>query len=276
MDISLFPGSANEYKTWIERKTMNILPVPYVSQIQPGALQHANDCGAASTLMVLNAYQIGLNQTVDQVYNQIQPSGDVALSAGGLQAILSLNQIRNEWRADLRIHDLYDILVSRCPVIALIHYAPLVKAGLTERTGFLGAHFVVVVGMDIQSICIHDPYTTRGGEALAVPIAVFEQAWAQCSLDGNPEHAAIIVTMPIQDLSNPVSQPSSVKYEFAIYDGRLVNGINVRSGPASTYLFIRSIWRAETPFVYISKISGDWGQLTDGSGWVYLPYLKKE
>jgi uncharacterized protein YvpB len=254
---------------------MNILPVPYVSQILPGALQHNNDCGAASTLMVLNAYNLAKDLTVDQVYTKVAPSGDVPLSASGLQVVLSSYKIRNKWVADISIHDLFDVLVDQRLAIALIHYAPLVKAKLTEKTGFLSAHFVVVVGMDIKNICINDPYSTESGAGLEVPIDIFKQAWSQCNLDGNPNNAAIVTTIPVQDLSVPIPPPTGVMYGFAVYNGRQINGINVRSGPDSSNTLVKTIWRSETPIVFITQISSDWGQLADESGWVYMPYLKK-
>jgi hypothetical protein len=252
-----------------------MLSVPYVSQIMPGALIHNNDCGAASALMVLRAYNLGKDLAVDQVYDLISPTGDVPLSAGGLQTLLANRLVKNTWMAGVHIHDMYDILAARRPIIALIHYAPLVKAGLTEKTGFLGAHFVVVIGMDITSICIHDPYSTGLGESIEVPIAVFEQAWAECPLDGNPDHAGIFMTLSIQDLTTPIPQPGEIKFTFGVNNGVLINGINVRGGPGSNYAFIKTLWRTATPFVYIIKISGEWGQLADGSGWVYLPYLAR-
>jgi len=254
---------------------MNILPVPYVSQRLPGALQHSNDCGAASTLMVLNAYNLGKDLTVDKFYDKIYPNGDVPLSVHDLQAMLSTYKVKNKWLADMQIHDLLDILIEQCLAIALIHYAPLVVAKLTEKTNFLGAHFVVVIGMDIKHICINDPDSTRIGKGLEVPFDVFKQAWAQCSLDGNPNNAAIVTTIPVQDLSIPVSPPVGKVYGFAVNNGKQINGINVRSGPNSTSALVKTIWRLETPIVIITKISGDWGQLDDESGWVYMPYLNK-
>jgi uncharacterized protein YvpB len=254
---------------------MNILPVPYVSQILPGALQHNNDCGAASTLMVLNAYNLGKDLTVDKFYDKMYPSGDLSLSASQLMTMLTTYKVKNKWVVDMHVHDLYDILVDQCLAIALIHYAPLVQAKLTEKTGFLRAHFVVVLGIDIKNICINDPYTSGSGKGLEVPVEVFKQAWAQCSLDGNPNNCAIVTTIPIQDLSVPIPPPVGVMYGFNVYNGTLINGINVRSGPASSYALVKTIWRAETPIVYITQISGEWGKLADESGWVYMPYLKK-
>ncbi|MBE3085087.1 MAG: hypothetical protein IMZ64_02590, partial [Bacteroidetes bacterium] len=64
----------------------NILPVVYVPQLLSGALEHANDCGSSSTLMLLKTYSLAKDVTVDQFYNSIHPSGDTALSAGDMQS----------------------------------------------------------------------------------------------------------------------------------------------------------------------------------------------
>jgi hypothetical protein len=168
-----------------------------------------------------------------------------------------------------------DILIDQRLAIALIHYAPLVNAHITQITSFLGAHFVVVVGIDIKSICINDPLSTGSGAGLEVPIDVFKQAWSQCSLDNNPINGAIVTTIPIQDLSTSDTPTNGVEYEIGLWGGKQILGINVRSGPSSTYSLVNTIWQAETPDIYITQISGDWGQLADGSGWVYMPYLVK-
>jgi hypothetical protein len=255
----------------------NILPVPHVSQIAPGALMHNNDCGAASVLMVLRSYNLAKDMTVDQVYDQLYPVGDAPLHAGVPMRSLALAGITNDWRADVHTHDMYDTLVMRCPIIALIHYAPLVDAGLTEKTGFRGAHFVVVIGMDIENIYIHDPYSLARGIALPVPVAVWNQAWTQCNLDGNSICAGIFVTLPIRDLSvlSPVNNPGVGKYEMGIHNGVQVNGLNVRSGNGDNYPVVKTLWRATAPFVLVSRVIGDRGLLADGSGWVYMAYLRK-
>lgn len=254
---------------------MNNLPVPYISQITPGALIHNNDCGAACALMVARTYNQAKDKTVDQIYDRIAPAGDIPLSASGLQAALGYYGVKSLWMAGVHIHDMYDVLADWKPIIALIHYDPLVKAELTEKKSFRGAHFVVVTGMDIKSICIHDPYTTESGENLDVPIVVFEQAWSQCNLDGNPDHAGIFMTLPIQDLTATIPVPVTNRYTFTVYNGVLVNGANVRSGPSQAYSFVKTIWRTETPFVYITRISGEYGQLADGTGWLFMGFFKK-
>jgi hypothetical protein len=252
-----------------------MLPVPFASQITPGALEHNNDCGAASAKMSVNAYKVGLDKSVDQFYNMIIPAGDMPLHIDGLQRVLTSYGVKNVWKAGQAVHDMYDILVMRCPIIALIHYAPLVDAGLTEKKLFKGAHFVVVIGMDIENIYIHDPYSQIMGIQLPVPVAIFNQAWSQCYLDGNPTNGSINMTIAIQDLSTPITPPGTAKYIMATVNGVAIKGINVRSGPGENYQFVKTLWRTTTPFVFITKVVGIWGLLEDGSGWVYMPYLTK-
>jgi GH25 family lysozyme M1 (1,4-beta-N-acetylmuramidase) len=279
MDINVFPGTIAEYTAWLEYSTIipennmvNTLKVPFISQISTGALEHNNDCGAASALMILKAYGSG-SETVDQLYNQISPAGDSALSIGGLQQVLAKNGIKNEWKGDMKLADLFSILVADRPVIALIHYAPLVDAKLTEKTGFRGAHFVVVISMDIDYVYIHDPYSLFKGNCLPVPIPIFLQCWAQCVIDGNPINTCIVPTLPIGTTTPPVA---GTKYVFGINpaNGVPVLAVNVRSGPAQTYSLVKVLEKSTNPTIYITTISGEYGQLADKSGWVFMGYFK--
>lgn len=287
MDISIFPGTAIDYCKWIgynefsevEKNMPEILQVPFVSQLDVGATEHNNDCGAASALMILKSYNVG-NMTVDQVYNQISPTGDSALFISGLQTFLVNKGIKNE-RKTASLFDLFTILSGNRPVIALIHYGVLVDAKLTEKTGFRAGHFVAVVGMDIRYVYIHDPYSVIKGECLAVPISVFLSAWGQCVLDNNPNNTCIAMVSPIKDLSIPIPPippvVTGIKYGFGINpaNGVPVIAVNVRSGPSQAYSIVRVLYKSTTPFIYITQISGEYAQLLDKSGWVYISYFIK-
>ena len=282
MDVSIFPGTKSDYAKWIGYGTMNppetIMPhtliIPYVSQVTPGAQEHNNDCGAASALMVLRAYNVGLIETVDQLYNEIQPSGDTSLSIGGLQRVLANRRVTNEYKSNVQPQDLYGLLIANKPAIALIHYGALVDAGLTEFKGFRGAHFVVVIGMDIKYVYIHDPYSLTKGNCLEVPVPIFKQAMAQCNLDANPINTCIFMIPPIGDLA-PI-QPTGVQYNWGIdpSTGRQVMAVNVRTGPAITYSIAKVLYRSATP-ITITQIQGEYAQLLDKSGWVYIAYFIK-
>jgi hypothetical protein len=288
MDISIFPGTAIDYCKWIgynefsdaEKNMTETLQVPFVSQIEVGATEHNNDCGAAAALMVLKAYNIG-ELTVDQVYNQIAPVGDNSLLISGLQTFLVNKGIKNE-RKTTSLFDLFTILSGNRPVIALLHYGALVDAKLTEKTGFRAGHFVVVIGMDIRYVYIHDPYSNIKGNCLAVPIAVFLSAWGQCVLDNNPNNVCIAMVSPIKDLSVPIPPPvppvlTGIKYEFGVnpVNGVPVIAVNVRSGPSQSYSIVKILYKATTPFIYITQVSGEYAQLADKSGWIYIAYFKR-
>jgi len=255
---------------------MNGLPVPGNSQILPGALQHGNDCGATSALDVTQGYNLDKDKTVDQVYNEIYPAGDAPLSATSLVNYLVKKGIPSEWKPEFRLKDLYESLVNKMPAILLIHYAPLVDAGLTERTGFKGAHFVVAVGMDIRFVYINDPYRTTNLYGTEIPMTTMLQAWGQCYLDGNPNNGAVITKIPLQDLS-PVQPPvpMGTVYKWAIVNGVQINGAHVRSGPATAYPIVKDIWRTTTPLITITTVTGGYGRLSDKSGWVSLSLFVK-
>lgn len=256
---------------------MNILPVVYVSQLTGESGEHNNDCGAASSLMLLRTYNLANTVTVNQFYNSIYPSGDYALSASQMQSKMAGYGLKTTWKVDMTIENCFTSLREKKPILALIHYGALVDAGVTERTSFRGAHFLVVTGIDLESVYLHDPYRTDGEIDIVVSHSVFELAWSQCTLDGNPVGGAVIPILPIQDLSVP--QPVGVKY--AIISN--VNGLNVRSQPNQYSSLVKTIWRTVTPYVYCTGtptwtppgMANDlYIQLQDLSGWVYYNYLK--
>ena len=255
---------------------MNGLPVPGNSQIVPGALEHNNDCGAASDLDITQGYMLDKNKTVDEVYNNIYPAGDAPLSATALLKYLASKGIPSEWRPECQLKDLYESLVNKMPAILLIHYAPLVDAGLTEKKGFRGAHFIVVVGLDIKNMYINDPYRTMELYGKEIPLTVMLQAWGQCYLDGNPNNGAILAKISLQDLS-PIQPPlpMGTVYKWGTINGVPINGANVRSGPASSYSIVKTIWRTDMPLITIITVTNGYGRLPDKSGWVSMSLFVK-
>jgi len=253
---------------------MNILPVKPVYQLGSSANQHMNDCGSASSLMLLNTYNLANGVTVDQFYDSIYPSGDVPLSVGDMQTKMASYGLKNTWNIGTTIDMVFGYLRSKRPPLALIHYAPLVDAGVTEKTGFRGAHYVVITGIDLLNVYINDPYRTDGKVNVAVPISVFEQAWRECSLDGNPTNGCIVPNVPIQDLSVIVPPTPTVPYVVN------VSVLNVRSSPssASSANIIGTIKLGTK--VNVDAISGTWAHFVamtgfPSGGWSYLPYLTK-
>ena len=206
LDLDTFNGTVEELTAWAKGQVpvpippiptpipvplpaggeMNILPVVYVSQLMNGALEHNNDCGSASSLMLLRTFNLANDVSVDQFYNSIIPSGDMALSVGQIQSRMASYGLATDWKVDQVPELVFSYLRSRKPILALIHYGTLVDAGFTEKTGFRGGHFLVITGIDLDNIFIDDPYRDDAKTNIPVPIATFMKAWTDANIDGNP------------------------------------------------------------------------------------------
>lgn len=246
------------------------LPIIKVSQLGVAADEHGSDCGAASLLMMARSYNVGLTDTVDQVYNSMSPTGNGALSFAQLQSKLDSYGIKTERKNGTTLEQLFGYLRKQRPALALIHYAPLVDAGLTEKKGFRGAHFIVVTGIDLDSVFINDPYRTDNLVNIAIPADIFEKAWKECYIDNNPIGACIVPILPVQDLSTPVS-PTVGNYSLIPLAAYL------RKGPGTAYAIIKTIYRTSTLVISVdtSTLTNGYVQLTDKSGWMWFEYLKK-
>ena len=256
----------------------NLLPVWYVSQIGSGANSHANDCGGASSLMLLGTYNLAQNITVDKFYDSIVPSGDRPLSAGDMQIAMSRYGIKTEWRVDMTMEQMFGYLRNEKPILALVHYGTLVDAGVTQRKGFRSGHFLVVTGIDLENVYVDDPYRDDGLMNIAVPHAVFEKCWRDCVLDGNPVGGCVIPKLSIQDLNIPVPPNTDEYYIVSMYNGRPVNAINVRLEADGNSTLVRTIWRTNEPVVraIASSITNGYIRLADLSGYVWFEFLKKK
>ncbi len=240
-------------------RPVTLLPVPYVSQLGTGADLHSNDCGAASAVMLLRAYQ-KVVLTPNDFYTQFNISGDPYLSVTQLQRALNTMGLLNEFHSGLSIQDLFSLMASGKPAIVLIRYKVLYEAGLTEKT-FQGPHFAVVVGLDPKYIYIHDPlYTDPAvGEAHQYPIDIFWKAWKEVALDPsfpNPERSAIV---PAAGIGFQVSR----KVKINIFS------LNVRSGPGLNLSVVGTVKKGE---VYaISREMNGWGEI-GLNRWIKLQY----
>jgi uncharacterized protein YvpB len=250
-----------------------LLNVPYVSQKAPGSMGHYNDCGAACMSMTLKAFNLANTLTVDELYNAIDPTGDVGLSAGAMNAKMADIGLKASWKVFPSQAALFEMLQANKPVIALIHYGPLVRNGYTEFKNFVAGHFIVITGMDIAKIFIQDPDRDDGMIVTAVPINVFWEAWGRCDLDGNPSFCGIVPDIAITDLSQPVvNQPVTGRYVLT------VNGIYVHAKPSqdSPTVSPNVIFKGEAPnltVVTITEVEKKYGHRLEG-GWVSMDLLK--
>ena len=252
---------------------ITLLNVPYVSQKAPGSNAHYNDCGPACMSMLLKAFNLANDLTVDELYDAINPTGDVGLSASALESKMADLGLKTSWKVFASPAALFETLQTIKPVIALIHYGPLVKNGYTEFKNFVAGHFVVITGMDIAKIFIQDPDRDDGMNVTAIPINIFWEAWGRCDLDGNPGFCGILPDLAITDLSQPEQPPAGAgKYVLT------VNGAYVHSSPSESSPKVSPtvIFRGVPPnltVVTITAVENKYGHRLEG-GWVSMDLLK--
>jgi hypothetical protein len=243
----------------------SLLPVPYVSQLEEGAAAHHNDCGAACGLMLLSAYNAQQAVTVDEFYDRCNPQGDVYLSAGQIKSALAAFHINSTWQIGMSLTSLLDTLRMEKPLIALINYGVLVRANLTERKSFKGAHFVVIVGLDNKYVYTHDPYYKKNnGEACLYPLDKFLEAWGRCAEQGNPNNAALVPNYSVVDAQQPLPP---VIYRIRVNVPGSI--LNIRSGPGVNFLDVGDLAHGTELDVFTEQ--NGWGEIGVGH-WISLAY----
>ena len=240
-----------------------LLPVPYFPQLGLGADANHNDCGAAAGLMVLKAHDPALAMTVDQFYKEANPTGhNDPLWVGQVRAVLSTHSVSTDYKALFDEMIVFNCLRKRQPIIALFNYGVLVDKGFTQFTGFKGAHFAVIIGMDSANIYLNDPYSTESkGEARAIPIDIFWQAWKSAVNDGNPERVGFFPTLGIGEI---VIVPPGALYKIKI----ICNAQRVRSGPGENFDPPIDLVSKNTILSVYEEKNG-WGRVVAGR-WLFL------
>jgi hypothetical protein len=240
-------------------KFVNVLNVPYISQLGEGAQKHGNDCGAGCGCMTIGGYK-DIIPTVDEFYDKAQASGDVYLSATQIINVLKGYGVPSAWKIS-DIKNLMSTLSSGKPVICLILYKTLVDAGIVHST-FKGYHFVLATGYDTKNIYINDPLA--GGEFLEVPIETFNQCWKDAGVDpnANPSYGCIVPNNPIG--GDVISYP---KYKVT------ANSLYIRSGPGTSYSATGSLKYGD--IVEVLNISNGWAKLATQAGYCSAQYLMK-
>jgi hypothetical protein len=240
-----------------------LLPVPYVSQLEEGAQLHNNDCGAACGVMLVRAYNKQVEVTVDEFYDRCNPAGDEYLSASQIKNTLADFYLNSTWQIGMNLYSLLDTLRAEKPLLVLVNYGVLVRADLTEKKGFKGAHFMVVVGIDNKYVYTHDPYCTKkNGEARLYPVDKFIEAWERCSEQGNPRCAALIPNYSVIAAQQPLP--------VALYRIRVNTAVlNIRSGPGANFLDIGDLKQGTELDIYQEQ--NGWGEIGAGH-WISLAY----
>lgn len=155
------------------------LSVPWLSQLGDKASYGIGDCGEACAAMVL----LFLGKAITSVDDVSKASGlkqnftssawwDVVKSASAFGVIL-------EHAANQTLNNLQDELVANRPVIVLVNYQSIPPT-LRHDPKYNSGHFLVVVGIDAQSVYVHDPYWQDSvhGAYIAYPREDFLAAWS--------------------------------------------------------------------------------------------------
>ena len=128
---------------------MAILEIPYVSQLEDGARKFNNDCGAASGVMLIRAYNNDKNFTVDAYYQETGQKTDEYLDYFQIQKVLSNHKISSSLKAHLKLSDLEQFIEEKRPPIVLFFYKKLLgRNRIKTHKQFKGDHFAVLVGID--------------------------------------------------------------------------------------------------------------------------------
>ena len=241
-------------------KFLNVLNVPYVSQLGDGATIHNNDCGAACGVSIVKAYT-ALTPTVDEFYDKSQANGDVYLSASQIINTLKMYGVPSSWYIS-DIKSLMGNLSVGKPTICLILYGVLVNAGIVQ-SAFKGFHFVLATGYDGKSIYINDPL--HGGENLEVPIATFEKAWKDAGANptANPAYGCIVPNNSMNTTTPSVYD----KYKV------IANSLYIRAGAGTNYPAIGSLVYGQ--IVEVSSVSNGWAKLATQAGYCSAQWLVK-
>ncbi len=254
-------NEVKEYNLPTPLKPISLLPIPFVSQMGPGADAHRNDCGAACAVMLLRAY-LGKKMTPDEFYTKNGLQGDSLISAGQIIDGMARQGLLSESRPGLALQNLFTYLSMGKPLIALLRYKTLKDAGLTQAT-FEGPHFVVVTGIDSKYVYVNDPLfeDPADGEARAYPFDLFWKAWKDIAND--PKYPAVERLAIIPSSVIGPNQLRSVRITAAF--------LNIRSGPGSQYPVVGSV-KKDTVVNILREYYG-WGEIGDKK-WIALAYTQ--
>ncbi|RPI64759.1 MAG: hypothetical protein EHM48_00075 [Planctomycetaceae bacterium] len=171
----------------------SVLAVPYRSQWDADGSDYASDCGPACVAMVLEHY--GVRVDINQLARDAgMVTGRPYTLPADLIRAADLHGVTLIRRLPCVISDLAIELDAGRPAIVLIHYGSLNNR---QDRNYTKGHWVVVVGVDRDTVYIHDP-NWRGnvrdnGRALAVSRVEFYEAWEKCKLDGNSARQCLMV-----------------------------------------------------------------------------------
>ena len=257
---NLDTGSETEVTLETAFKPLTTLPVPFVSQVGPGADSRQNDSGTAAAVMLVRAYQPNSAFTPDVFSARFALPADTHFNLAQIRAALASLGLSTESRAGLGMQDLFAFLAAGKPILAPLRYQTLAEAGFAEH-GPGGPHFVVVVGLDIRHVYLHDPRCSNPaqGAARSIPLDIFWRAWKETASETQaliPERSALIPT-------------NALGFRLARRVRVNILSLNIRKGPALNAALAGTL-RKDQVVEIVRELNG-WGEIP-GIGWILLSH----
>jgi hypothetical protein len=176
-----------------------ILPVPYRSQLAADAGFGKGDCGPASFAMVLNALDVYV--TVDALGKILsKPANYTITELRELQVLARQFRVELQWRGRMTLASVQASIEARRPVIALVWY-PLMPNRFDPN--YINGHFVVIVGVEGESLYYHDPYyRDQGGALLKAAWEGFSKAWSAVGMGAfnTPRQGLVAPPLPVPEV----------------------------------------------------------------------------
>lgn len=208
-----------------------MLDVPYHSQEEQDAKHFANDCGPACVSMILEWAGKG-RIAVDELSSKTSLGrGDDGVGPSGLAILLQKYGIDAEARADVPLDEIQNEVNGNArPVIALVLYGAIPqRQNLPDR---FGGHYVVVVGVDNQTVYVNDPdfwgSQMARGKGLAISRRDFIYAMSKATIPGG----AIFVKAMAAEEAPSDREPRLVERAIA---------------PGPAYVTADGLWLRRTP-----------------------------
>jgi ABC-type bacteriocin/lantibiotic exporter with double-glycine peptidase domain len=169
---------------------VTLLDVPYRSQWGTGADVFKSDCGPASLAMLLEWK--GKSILIDALAIECGMSaGKAYTNATDLIRVGSLHGLTLVRQQPLTMGDLETEIGNGRPCIALIKYGEL--GDLRQDRSFVDTHWLVVIGVDGDTVTVHDPdWRSAGGAGLRIPRDTFDRAWRATLPNGAPRQALVV------------------------------------------------------------------------------------
>lgn len=163
-----------------------VLDIKYFDQNNKvSANDSSSDCGAACLAMLLASR--GLDVTVNQVFARTGAVPGQPISFAQMKtAAATYGNLYLEDRRGATLDDLQALLRDKIAPILLVNASLLNQPGKVNK--YLGAHYVVLVGITLDGFLVHDP---NGLPATIEPNLA--AAWGNCHLQGNPDFAMLVL-----------------------------------------------------------------------------------